>query len=661
MFARATCTSSVSLILMSLLLLPGLVSLAVALAAMPLVIAAAHRRGLVSQPRDDRWSQRTVALMGGVGIFAGVVGGVAAWLVGGEGGVPLWLAAGAVLIFAAGVYDDLHEIRPVAKMLVQIVAAALPVAFGVSFGDSLPLFASVPLTLFWIVGVTNALNLIDGMDGLAGGIAAIASFILALLAFAFGANDVAAWMLVVTGAAIGFLAYNVRPARIFMGDSGSLFLGYLLATSALLVQPLGEGRLDRLLLMLVPLAVLAVPILDTTFVTVARLVHGRRVSVGGNDHVMHRLVHLGLSENRTVATLWGLSAVAGALALVPLFVRPEIAYVLAAAYGALVLVLAVQLAQADVYGHRQANADPHERLAANRIGTLLHSKLGHEWKALLGMTADVALVAAALFGADLLHGRTSVWARFSEDSMLVPGVIVVKISVFYGFWLYRGIWRYAGTPELLRIASATVVSSALAWTFVAVYAGLGAVSVPVAIIDAMLTFFVLAGVRMGLRGVRHAIFARRLTDGTRAMLYGAGDSGLLLMRELRQNDEHGLDPVGFLDDDPLKQGMLVQGVRVLGGLASLAAACALVGARTVVITAHRIPLARRREIEAACTRAGLACRMFAISLDTVDLGHRTVAAPVHTAVAAARPTGGDGGQAAPVGPPPATVAEDVQA
>ncbi len=604
---------------MVFVLLPGLVSLAVTMAVMPLVISAARRRGLVSRPRADRWSTRTVALMGGVGIFAGLAAGVGAWLLGGQSGLPLWLVAGAALTFAGGVVDDLVEIRPVTKLLVQFVAAAFPIAAGIHVGDSLPLAVSIPITLVWIVGITNALNLIDGMDGLAGGIAAIASFILALLAHAFGAPEVTAWMLVVTGAAVGFLVYNVRPARVFMGDSGSLLLGYLLATSALLIQPLGEGRLDRILLLLAPAVVLLVPILDTTFVTVARLVHGRRVSVGGNDHVMHRLVLLGLSEGRTVAILWLLSAGAGALALVPLFVPPAAAYVLATGYAAVVLLLAVQVAQADAYGHRDGAMDPKERLAINRIGTVLQKMLGHEWKALLGMIADVAVVVASVYGAYLLHGRADLWARFNGAGLLVPTLLVVKLVVFYAGSLYRGIWRYAGTPELLRIAAATAVSSGLAWGFVALFDGVAAMAPEVVIIDAMLTAFGLAGVRIGLRGIRHAIFAQRISHGARAILYGAGDSGLLLMRELRQNREHGLDPVAFLDDDPLKHGMIAQGARVLGGVGALVEACVVARADVVIVATHRLTAARRAEIEAACRRAGVECRRFVLTIDAVDL------------------------------------------
>ena len=595
-------------------LIPGLVSLLAVVLATPVVMAVAHRLGAVSQPRADRWSQRSVALLGGVGIAVGVVAGAIACGLLFPGDVHVWVLLGGGLMFATGLYDDVYDLPPVAKLLAQIVAAAIPIAVGVRFGDSLPQPVSIPITVLWIVGVTNALNLIDGMDGLASGIATVASVMMALLALAFGSPGLAAWLFVLTGAALGFLAYNHRPAAIFMGDSGSLLLGYLLAAGGLLVQPLGDGRFDRFFLLLVPAAVLAVPILDTTFVAVARLIHGRKISVGGNDHLMHRLVHLGLSENRTVVTLWAVSAGVGALALLPLFTTTTVAYVLAAFYFIGLSTLAVHIAQADVYGQRDDHLDPEHRLTFNVLGSLLQRRLGYNWKAFVGMGADVVIVIASLFGAYLLQERRDLWLALDAAPLLVPGVLLIKLTVFYMLHLYRGIWRYAGTPEILRVCVATGASSLAVWLFGFAYTRYGLFTIEIVIIDAMLTFFGVMAVRMGLRGIRQVIRVQRESHSQRVIVYGAGDSGLLTVRELRQNAAHGLTPVAFLDDDPLKHGMSVQGVHVLGGVNELVGACHDKDIDAVILSKMRMAPLRRAEIEQACRAAGVECRLSLIHI-----------------------------------------------
>lgn len=601
------------------LFVPGIVAMLATVLAVPVVIWGARRNGVVSRPRADRWSQRTVALLGGIGMGVGVVAGFLAFEALFKVSVPTWVVVGSALMFATGLVDDLYDIPPVAKLLAQIVAAAIPIAVGVRFGDSLPQPISIPITLLWIIGITNALNLIDGMDGLASGIAAIAAFMMGLLAYAFGANDLAAWLFVVMGAALGFLAYNHRPAAIFMGDCGSLLLGYLLAAGALIVQPLSEARFDRIFILLVPAAILAVPILDTTFVAVARLIHGRKVSVGGNDHLMHRLVHLGLSEGWTVMTLWGVSAAVGGLALLPLFTSTGVAYVLAGGYFVALSVLAVYVGQADVYGHREDHVDPEHRLSVNVFASALQRRLGHNWKAIVGMGGDVVIVVTAFFGAYLLQERIDLWHTIDRAALLVPGVLLLKLGVFYALHLYRGIWRYAGTPEILRVGIATAISAVLLWTFAWFYVGVGLVTLEVVIIDAMLTFFGLMSVRVGLRAIRQAMQVQHRLHSRRVIVYGAGDSGLLLVRELRQNDLHGLTPVAFLDDDPLKHGMSVQGVRVVGGVGALEGACRDKDADLVVLSNMRMTEARRRAVEQACSDAGVECQSFSLSINPVDI------------------------------------------
>ena len=166
------------------------------------------------------------------------------------------------------------------------------------------------ITLLWLVGITNAVNLLDNMDGLAAGIAAIASVFLALILFGNGQTADALLLAVFGSALVGFLVYNANPASIFMGDCGSMFVGFFLAGTALLI-PLGGPPRGFLTLIGVPVLILLIPIFDTSFVIVLRTLAGRSIAQGGRDHTSHRLVALGMSERHAVWMLYGFAAVSG--------------------------------------------------------------------------------------------------------------------------------------------------------------------------------------------------------------------------------------------------------------------------------------------------------------------------------------------------------------
>ena len=219
------------------------------------------------------------------------------------------LVAASTLAFLVGLVDDFFTLRPLVKLAGQVVAASVLLlsGIGVWLTGIYPLDAA--LSLFWFVGITNALNLLDNMDGLAAGIAAIAGAYLAVIFALEGALGLTVLAVGFSAALVGFLAHNYPPARIFMGDSGSLFLGLFLAGLALAPAP-GLSR-SLAAVLAAPVLILGVPILDTTLVTLGRILEGRPVSQGGKDHTSHRFVDLGLTETRTLWMLWGLAAVGG--------------------------------------------------------------------------------------------------------------------------------------------------------------------------------------------------------------------------------------------------------------------------------------------------------------------------------------------------------------
>ncbi len=585
----------------------------------PLVIRLARRLNWVAHPKADRWHARPTALMGGLAIYGAATLSV---LLFAEHSLPWPLWAGATVMFGIGFLDDLKSVRPVTKLVAQVVATGLLLLAGYAFGPHWPLWLTVPLTFFWVIGITNSLNLLDNMDGLTAGIAAITAGVLAVFCAFTGHTSVIGVAMAVAGAATGFLVFNFNPARIFMGDSGSLFLGYMVAALALVIQadvlatePEAAGGFA---VYLVSAAVLAVPIFDTTLVTVARTLSGRAVSQGGRDHSSHRLVFLGLSERQAVLTLYSISLLFGALALLFLFSAPALFYALLIFMGIGLAVFGAHLSSANVYqegGRHLRFSGPGKRFFA-----VLHALLGRNWKAVVGVGADLLLVVAAFILAYHLkfeEGLTPKRELFLMNAL--PIVVAVKIPVFYAMGLYHSIWRHAGTPELVRIVKATLVASVMTFVILGVLHGFKGLSRGVFLIDWMIVTLAVTGLRLGFRGLRQYISSKR-QRGRRVLLYGAGDAGLLTLRELRQNPELELAPIGFLDDDPLKQGLTAQGLTVMGSFEDLPLLCKQHEVEEVLITAFRMSDARKAEICGVCEQNGVGCRVFNLTFSRLSYG-----------------------------------------
>src|SRR5437762_7439806 len=314
-------------------------------ATTPVFSNAARRIGLVVAPRADRWHRSATPLLGGAAITLAAIILVATLLPVTRVGATI--TVGLVAAFALGLLDDFRSLAPSTKLAGQAVIASV-LFFGGVRVEIIEIDAIAYLaTVLWVVGLMNAVNLIDNMDGLAGGIVAVAGIGLGLSAIP--ENPAAAIVAgAAAGASFGFLVHNFPPARVFMGDAGSLVCGYLLAAAALLHTATGAANVG--LAVLAPLALLALPIFDTALVTTARRLVGRPVSQGGKDHTSHRLAALGLTDRGVVLFLY---VVAASLAGVALFTEAVSGLVLplfALAVVALVL-FGLFLYAVDVSGH----------------------------------------------------------------------------------------------------------------------------------------------------------------------------------------------------------------------------------------------------------------------------------------------------------------------
>ncbi|HEX5727055.1 MAG TPA: MraY family glycosyltransferase, partial [Longimicrobiaceae bacterium] len=331
-----------------------LVSALTALLVTPAVVRFAHARGVFGVSRESAHHGGRVPRLGGIAVCIAMTGGVAAAAllapavppIGAEDPARFYgglLLAGWIL-FLAGLVDDLHHLPPHTKFLAQLAAALVAYAFGfrietVGFGDATMAlgWVSLPLTVLWMVGVTNAFNLIDGLDGLATGIGLVALATTFLVSLLLGNLEVAAVCAALGGALVGFLRYNLRPARIFLGDSGSLFVGFMLAV----LSVHGSTKSTTAVLAIIPMLVLALPILDTTLSIVRRWLRGTPVWDADERHLHHRLLAVGLTHVRAVVVLYVLAIGLAVIAMVLAFAPPPV--VAATSIGGAVASTAVLL------------------------------------------------------------------------------------------------------------------------------------------------------------------------------------------------------------------------------------------------------------------------------------------------------------------------------
>lgn len=305
----------------------------------PIAIRIAPRIGAMDVPKDERrMHDHPIPRFGGPGIFIGMLLSVLIFVSGHETVDKSQLAGflvGAAMIVVLGLIDDLHPMRARTKLLGQIICAIVPCMFSIRIyaisnylriGDDayfeFPFVISVIVTIFWIVGITNTINLIDGLDGLAAGVSCISCIAVAYTSYLAKRPETCTLVLAIAGAAFGFLLWNFHPAKIFMGDSGSMLLGYCLATMSLIGVSSTKGTV--LFVSIIPLIILALPILDTSFAIVRRVANHRPIMSPDKGHIHHRLMAMGFGQRRTVIVLYCIAAIMGVAGILwTLHLRPQ--------------------------------------------------------------------------------------------------------------------------------------------------------------------------------------------------------------------------------------------------------------------------------------------------------------------------------------------------
>ncbi|HEY8548400.1 MAG TPA: hypothetical protein VIL35_00475 [Vicinamibacterales bacterium] len=553
----------------------------------------ALRVGAVAIPKADRWHRTRVPLLGGVAIAAAVLVATVASPVR-DAGILLLLAAGLALL-VVGAVDDYRPLRPQSKLIAQILVASILAGLGLQLRLTGYPPLDVLITLIWIVGITNAINLLDNMDGLAAGIAAITAGFRLVFFLVDGNVEAATFAAIVVGALLGFLVHNFNPASIFMGDAGSLFIGVIVSGLSLVGGwPYSRSVLSVLLF---PVLILLVPIFDTMLVTVVRSVAGRPISMGGRDHTSHRLVALGLSEREAVLLLYLVGIMSGGLAF------------LSYRYGlsttaVLIAFLVIGLGLFGVYlGRLQVYPEGQVKLTESTRFFSLIADFSYK-RQVAAVLIDVVLIVAAYYGAYLLRFEDQFAAEMPVFVQSLPVVIVCQLGALAFFRVYRGMWRYAGVSDFIRLVQAVTLGSIAAVLVLLFLTRFGGYSRAVFVIDWLLLLGAVSATRFFFRALSEALRPGR-REGQRVLIYGAGDGGLMLLRELRNNPALNRLAVGFLDDDRSKQRTLVQRLPVLGGLDQLPDIVRSTGATEVIVSSSKVPDERLRDLTRRCNELGI--------------------------------------------------------
>ncbi|AOY60666.1 MULTISPECIES: glycosyl transferase [Desulfococcus] len=592
----------------------------------PAVRFLARQRDWVAYPVKDRWHKTPTALMGGVAIYLamGVPLGIMAdfdgfwdYIFGGR--VPptapaidaaIWV--GATLMFILGIVDDFLRIKPHTKLIGQILAASLMTFLGFRLHWFHSMTLDTLITLFWIVGITNAFNLIDNMDGLCAGVGMIAAVYFGLL-FAFsGVENGIPAALLMAGSLAGFLVYNFNPASIFMGDCGSLVIGFTLAMLG--IHYTESSISGPMALYGVPVMVLMVSILDTILVTSIRLLSGRKASTGGRDHTSHRLVLMGFSQRQAVLFLYGVGIISGIAAMVVNNIDTLSSPAVIIPLGLSLSLMAIYIAQLRVYEEKEFS------VFRNHGYTPILMELTYKRQIVL-VFLDFGLIAFSYYLSYRLRFSDAEFAFYFKLFLSsLPAVIACKFIAFFIVGVYRGFWRFMSADDVFTFIKASTLATLFTVAAITFLYRFRDFSKGLFVIDWLLTTGLLLGTRGSFR-ISMDFMSRKTLGGEKAVIYGAGRGGEILLREIVNNKSHGINPVGFIDDDPVKTGKRLQGYPILGTFEDIERLFTQYGFGSVFISfmSSAENDAAISAAKAFCKHHGLSLRRFSICLEEIDL------------------------------------------
>jgi UDP-GlcNAc:undecaprenyl-phosphate GlcNAc-1-phosphate transferase len=600
-----------------------LISFLICLSLVPVVRFLAIKNDWVAYPSKERWHKKPTALLGGIAIFIGLA--IPIFFIADFHSItpyflksstvktlpslPAVILIGMTALFILGLIDDFFHIKPHIKLFGQILIASFVAFLGFRMHWFTSLTLDTLVTIFWIVGITNAFNLIDNMDGLCAGIGFIAAAFLSVLFFnSSPAASITA--LIIAGSLFGFLFYNFNPASIFMGDSGSLFIGFSL--SMLSLYYFETGAANAISLYAVPILILMVPIFDTTMVTFIRILSGRKASVGGKDHTSHRLVIIGLSEKGAVLFLYGIAVFTGISALYvsrsDTITSPTVIIPVAIS----IILMGIYLAQLRVYPEKEFS------VLRDKTYTPVLIELTYKKQVML-VVMDFFLIAFAYYLSYRLRFESEAFSQYFKVFLKsLPAVIACKFIAFFIIRIYKGFWKYISINDVMNIIKASLLASILSVVAVTFIYRFQNFSKGIFVIDWILTTALLLGTRGSFRLFFDAM-KRRTLQGDKILIYGAGRGGEMLLREILNNKKLNVIPHGFIDDDTLKKGKKIQGYPILGNYKEFNSLIDNENINGILVSFNPENLSHLENLKEICRNKGIFLKRFFIKVDDIDL------------------------------------------
>lgn len=551
-----------------------------------LLLRLSPRGGFIDVPNERSSHEAPKPRFGGVAIMFAFVA-VMTVVLARRADATLWpLMVGGLLIFVTGVLDDRRGLPVAWRFGAQIVATGLVLASGhVVHHMTLPFAGTIslgplawPFTALFVLASINFYNFIDGIDGLAAGGAFIAGAFLSLIAFMLGHSTLALACLAISGSAAGFLQFNFPPSRLFMGDSGSTFLGFFFAYVAV-----AGNQLQPSLPLFVPVMILSSLYLDAGLTVIRRALRGEKILQAHRTHYYQRLLSLGLNHKQVTFIEYALTVLLGVSAVIyfraggffPAFVM---------LCWALIFTMAILKVRSLERGDR----------------------MFWERRSVLVIAGDLAMIAIAYFGAFFLRVNLG----FTDEQWhavlrAFPIVFVVRSACFFWYGLYRGVWKYTSTVDVLRIVKAVATGSAIILALVVFFYRFVAFPRSLFMIEFVLLIVMLGGSRFASR-LFHEFGKDALgANPRRVAVIGAGDRGEHVGREIRDTRGKTASVVCYIDDDKDKLGLVLRGVPIVGPIDELSDICRRFDVDELVLGISNLPADRLRSVVSAARDAGV--------------------------------------------------------
>lgn len=610
--------------------------LVLALLLTPVVMRFARRVGAMDQPNERKVHKFPVPRLGGLAIYASFFISllISIYLdpalhpfssMHPQRGVMLVISLTIVLII--GIWDDIRSVSPAKKFLGQFFAAAIVYAAGFRISAiTSPLDLNLwhlgifefPATILWIVGITNAFNLIDGLDGLASGVAFIVALTISIISFLKGDVTTAMMALLLAGAVLGFLRYNFNGAKIFLGDSGSLFLGFLLAILSMQSSTKGSAAFS----LLVPVLTLGLPIMDTMLAMIRRflrsIVPGQQGSksflskmvtmfLPDRGHIHHQLIARGLSHRTVVLLLYVVSCLFGLGAFAVTMTNNISTSPVLFTIGVATFIGVSQLR--------------YKEMAVLRNGVLLPM---YEWPVMNSTMfqgfLDLAFIIGSFTAATLITSGSESGHRFHAGFFTQLAVLCgVRLTVFASGGLYKGTFRSIAIGDLLKVFKTVTLAVICSWTLLAFLPSpLGIVNIAVILLDFYLLISLTLGARISFQVLNYLSRREQHHGKTKVLIYGADARGMFMMEQILHDDSLHYSPVGFLDEDPQLERKSLGGYPVFGGHWKLDHVLPSLHIREIIICSDSLRPEVIKRIHLSARNHGVLVRTLRIKLDLME-------------------------------------------